>query len=211
MQVKEKTQQELSICNHDYHEYLQLVRSFHGHIAPGVVLGGIMVDLAYRHLPEGEFFDALCETKKCLPDAIQILTPCTVGNGWLRIIDIGRYALTLFEKQGGVGIRVFVDPPKLEPFPELKNWFFKLKPKKEQDHDLLLNEIQKAGSVVCGFEEVGLDPEFIRADHRKGFALCPSCHEAYPSEHGLLCHGCLGQLPYIQQSKAKIGAEVKVL
>jgi formylmethanofuran dehydrogenase subunit E len=171
-----------------------------------VVLGGIMVDLAYRHLPEGDLFDALCETKKCLPDAIQILTPCTVGNGWLRIIDIGRYALTLFEKHGGVGIRVFVDPSKLGPFPELKNWFFKLKLKKEQDYDGLLNEIQKAGSLVCGFEDVSLDPKFIKADYRKGFVLCPSCHEAYPSEHGPLCQGCHGQLPYIRQSKVKRAA-----
>ena len=31
-----------------------------------------MVDGAYKHLPEGGFFDALCETRACLPDAIQI-------------------------------------------------------------------------------------------------------------------------------------------
>ncbi|MBW1803658.1 MAG: trehalose-binding protein, partial [Deltaproteobacteria bacterium] len=85
---------------------------------------------------------------------------------------------------------------------------FKLKPKKEQDSDLLLDEIQKAGPMVCGFEEVRLDPEFIRADRRKGFALCPSCHEAYPSEHGPLCRGCQGQLPYIRQSKVKRSTHV---
>jgi len=209
MQIREETQQELSICNHGYHEYLELARSFHGHISPGMVLGGFMVDLAYRHLPEGEFFDALCETKKCLPDAIQILTPCTVGNGWLRIIDIGRFALSFYEKYGGFGVRVYVDPPKLEPFSELKSWFFKLKPKREQDRDLLLDEIQKAGSTVCSVEDVRLDPEFIKAGHRKGFALCPSCHEAYPSEHGPLCRGCQGQLPYIQQSKVKTGVVSK--
>ena len=37
-----------------------------------MVLGGFMVDGAYKHLPEGGFFDALCETRACLPDAIQI-------------------------------------------------------------------------------------------------------------------------------------------
>ena len=209
MQVREKIEPEPSICNQSYQEYLQLVRSFHGHIAPGMILGGFMVDLAYRHLPEGEFFDALCETKKCLPDAIQILTPCTVGNGWLRIIDIGRFALSFYEKYGGLGVRVYVDPQKLEPFSEIKSWFFRLKPKKEQDSDLLLAEIKKAGSMVCGFEEVRLDPEFIKAGHRIGFSLCPSCHEAYPSEQGPLCGGCQGQLPYIQQCKRRTGAVSK--
>ena len=197
MKAKEKTRQEPTICSHSYSEYLQLVRSFHGHLAPGMVLGGFMVDGAYKHLPEGEFFDALCETRACLPDAIQILTPCTVGNGWLRIIDIGRFALTLFEKYGGSGIRVFVDPPKLEPFPELKNWFFKIKPKQEQDFDLLLDEIREGGSTVCSFEEVRLDPDFIRPLRRKGFTLCPLCHESYPSDDGPLCRGCQGQLPYL--------------
>lgn len=209
MPLQEKTEQAFSICNHDYHGYLQLVRSFHGHIAPVMVLGGIMVDLAYRHLPDGEFFDALCETKKCLPDAIQILTPCTIGNGWLRIMDIGRFALSFYEKYGGLGVRVYVDPSKLESFSELKNWFFRLKPKGEQDLDRLLAEIQKAGPMVCGFEEVRLDPEFIRASHRKGFSICPSCHEAYPSEDGPLCRGCQGQLPYIHQAKVRRGAVSK--
>ena len=205
MQVKEKTEQALTICGHSYSEYLQLVRSFHGHLAPGMVLGGFMVDGAYMHLPEGEFFDALCETRTCLPDAIQILTPCTVGNGWLRIIDIGRYALTLFEKQGGIGIRVFVDPPKLAPFPELKNWFFKLKPKKEQDHDLVLDEIREAGSTVCSFEEMRLDLDLIKIVRRKGFTICPSCHESYPSDHGPLCRGCQGQLPYLPRPTTEDG------
>jgi formylmethanofuran dehydrogenase subunit E len=168
-----------------------------------MVLGGIMVDLAYKHLSEGELFDALCETKKCLPDAIQILTPCTVGNGWLRIIDIGRYALALFEKQCGIGIRVFVDPPKLEPYPELKNWFFKLKPKKEQDQDLVLDEIREAGSTVCSFEEVRVDVDFIKVVRRKGFTTCPSCHESYPSDHGPLCRGCQGELPYLPRPTAE--------
>ncbi|MFC1859221.1 FmdE family protein [Thermodesulfobacteriota bacterium] len=209
MQVTEKTQQEPTICSHSYSEYLQLVRSFHGHLAPGMILGGFMVDAAYRHLPEDEVFDVLCETRSCLPDAIQILTPCTVGNGWLRIIDIGRYALTLFEKYGGVGIRVFMDPPKLEPFPELKNWFFKLRPKQEQDFDRLLDEIRKAGATVCSFEAVRIDPDFIRPVRRKGFTLCPACQESYPSDDGPLCRGCQGQLPYLPGPLGKDGAPSK--
>lgn len=209
MEAKEKTGQELTICNHRYHDYLELVRSFHGHIAPGMVLGGFMVDLAYRHLPEGEFFDALCETKACLPDAIQILTPCTIGNGWLRIIDAGRYALTLFEKYGGLGVRVYVDPKKLESFSELKSWFFKLKPKREQDGDLLLHEIVRAGSTVCGLEQVRIEMESMSERGRGGFALCPSCREGYLSKDGPVCLGCQGQLPYIQKPPSRGGRASK--
>lgn len=209
MQLKDIKQRELTIYDHTYGEYLEMVKNFHGYAAPGMVLGGFMVDLAYKNLPEGVLFDALCETRACLPDAIQILTPCTVGNGWLRIIDIGRFALTLYEKYSGVGIRVFVDPPKLEPFQELKSWFLKLKPKKEQDSDLLLDEIWEAGSAVCSFEEVRVDAEFLKKKRRKGFAICPSCHEAYPSEHGALCRGCQGKSLYLPQGKIGDGAASK--
>jgi formylmethanofuran dehydrogenase subunit E len=197
MQVGEKQRTGPCILDHSFDEYLGLVKSFHGHIAPGMILGGFMVDLAYRHLPGGEFFDALCETTACLPDAIQILTPCTIGNGWLKIIDIGRFALTFYEKQGGLGVRVYVDPLKLVPYTEIKNWFFKRKPKKEQNRDLLLAEMGKTGSKVCGFEKVRLDPDFIRPTPRRGFALCPKCHESFPLEHGPLCLGCQGKLPYL--------------
>ncbi len=96
---------EISICGHTYNEYIDMIKSFHGYVAPGLVLGGFMVDLAYQNCPQGEFFDTLCETRACLPDAIQLLTPCTVGNGWLRIIDLGKFALTLFEKYHGEGVR----------------------------------------------------------------------------------------------------------
>ncbi|MFC1885431.1 molybdopterin-binding protein, partial [Thermodesulfobacteriota bacterium] len=109
----------------------------------------------------------------------------------------GRYALTFYEKTGGSGIRVFVDPPKLDAFPELKNWFFKFKPKKEQDSASLLDEIRKAGSAVCSFETVMVKPDFIGVTHRKGFVVCPQCKEAYPTEHGSICLGCRGEAPYL--------------
>ena len=87
-------------------EFVNRVREFHGFPAPGVVLGGIMVDLVLKNLPPDILFDALCETSKCLPDAVQLLTPCTVGNGWLTIRDWGRFALALYDKKTGTGIRV---------------------------------------------------------------------------------------------------------
>ncbi len=79
-----------TICGYSTEEYLAMVVKFHGHQAPGLMIGGFMVDMAMRERPEGEFFDVLCETSVCLPDAVQLLTPCTYGNGWLKVVDIGR-------------------------------------------------------------------------------------------------------------------------
>ncbi len=86
-----------------FDDYLSLVKAFHGNVAPGLVIGGFMVDLARRRLPEGLLFDAICETRNCLPDAVQLLTPCTIGNGWLKVINLGRFAVNLYDKYAGGG------------------------------------------------------------------------------------------------------------
>jgi hypothetical protein len=127
----------MNICTYSYEEYLHLVKSFHGTLAPGLLIGGFMVDLAMKHLPEGEFFDAVCETPVCLPDAVQILTPCTIGNGWLSVVSFGKFAITLYEKYGGRGVRVYLDTGKLNQWPEIRDWYLKKKKKNEQNSELL--------------------------------------------------------------------------
>ena len=185
-----------TICSHSFDDYLRMVESFHGHVAPGMVLGGFMVALALRHLPAGELLDALCETPKCLPDAIQLLTPCTVGNGWLRVVNLGRFAMTLYEKRSGEGVRVSVDPSRMEPWPEIRDWFLKLKPKEAQDRRLLLEQIREAGSGLCGVRPVRLLADFLTVRRRGSLAICPECRESYPADDGVTCLGCQGGAPY---------------
>jgi formylmethanofuran dehydrogenase subunit E len=182
------------VLSYTFEEFVSRVKSFHGFEAVGVIVGGFMVDLAYKHLPkEGVLFDALCETPKCLPDSIQLLTPCTTGNGWLTVINVGRFALTLYDKATGEGVRVFVDPARIEAWPELKAWFLKLKTKKEQDVNLLLDEAKRAGGNICGVERVRVaDSLRLRKRHRGEFAICPVCKEAYPLADGTTCLACRG-------------------
>lgn len=102
-----------------------MAASFHGSPAPGVLIGGFMVDYAYKHLPKGGEYDVICETLlKCLPDAVQLLTPCSIGNQCSKIVDVGRYALTFYEKNTREGgIRVYLDWKLLEKFPQIKGWY----------------------------------------------------------------------------------------
>jgi formylmethanofuran dehydrogenase subunit E len=180
-------------------EYKDYAESFHGYVSPGLILGGFMVDLALRNLPAGVLFNALCETSHCLPDAIQLLTPCMIGNGWLRVLDLGRFALSIYDKKGGTGIRVFLDPVKLEPWPKVKIWLFKLQDKADQDTEGLINEIQDAGYALAGWEPVHLLPHFLQKDHRGPIDLCPACGEPYPLRHGSSCQACQGKSPYLNQ------------
>jgi len=156
-----------------------------------------MIDLAFKHLPKDGLFDAICETSTCLPDAIQLLTPCSIGNRWLKVINMGRFAITLYEKYQGEGIRVFLDPTKIEAWPEIKSWFFKLKPKKEQDSQLLMEQIREAGANICSIQQVKVNPHFIKIQRRGGITICPLCKEAYPVDDGGICRACQGEAPYM--------------
>jgi formylmethanofuran dehydrogenase subunit E len=178
------------IRSYTYEKYVEMAKEFHGYEAPGIIVGGFMVDLAYRHLPKEGLFDALCESPKCLPDAIQLLTPCTMGNGWLTVVNVGRFALTLYDKNTGEGVRVFIDPARLEKWPEIRTWFFKTKPKREQDTKRLHDEIRQAEDSILGVMRVKVAQRFLEKSRRGVFTVCPRCHEAYPAADGPVCLGC---------------------
>ena len=44
------TSPEIAVCERTFGEYIDMVKAFHGHVAPGMVFGG------------------MCETRACLPD-----------------------------------------------------------------------------------------------------------------------------------------------
>jgi formylmethanofuran dehydrogenase subunit E len=207
MHLKNVLFSEISVCGHSYDQYIEKIKAFHGHVAPGMVIGGFMVDLAYRNLPKGDLFDAICETRSCLPDAIQILTPCTVGNGWLKILNLGRYALSLFEKNTGDGIRVFVDREKLLSWPEINTFLFKLKAKNKQDYHLLMEEIERAHTNILSIENVLVDIDLIKSKIQRAFAVCPICGEGYPEDDGLICLGCQGQAPYVYEQNQAVNED----
>lgn len=186
----------MNICTYSYEEYLHLVKSFHGNLAPGLIIGGFMVDLAMKNLPEGEFFDTICETPVCLPDAVQILTPCTIGNGWLSIVPFGRFAVTLYEKHTGAGVRVYLDMEKLKNWPEIRDWYLKKKEKNEQDKELLMAQIKEAGHGLLGIQRLQVEPEKVRRKKMGPVDFCPVCGEAYPSRDGDSCRNCQGETPY---------------
>ena len=185
-----------NIRSYSIPEFEEKAREFHGFAAPGIMLGGFMVELAYRHLPEEGLFDSISETGKCLPDAIQILTPCSVGNGWLRIMDIGRYALTMYDKHSGEGVRVYVDTARLDDWPAIKDWFLNLKPKREQDTGQLLDEIKAAGTDICGYRKIKVKLPLLSDGRNPAYAICSKCGESHPADDGDLCLGCQGKLPY---------------
>ena len=172
--------------------FLEEIRKFHGWVAPGVLLGGFMVDYALELIGKEVEADAIVETRFCLPDAVQLLTPCTFGNGWMKVLDWDKFALSLYDKKTREGFRVRLDVDKTAAFPNLYNWFMKLVPKKDLPLEVLNQTILEAGR-----EALSADPVFITnyyAKIKKGkTGICPSCGEAYTLRQGALCISCQGE------------------
>jgi len=186
----------MNIGEYTFEEFKQKAKDFHGYPAPGLLIGGYMVEAAKARIPEGTLFEALVESGKCLPDAVQLLTLCSIGNNWMKVKLLGRYAVSLYDKFTGEGVRVAVDQKQLEKWPEIRGWFMKEKPKAEQDTDKLFAEIEEAGDTICSIRPIKVDKKYLGHGHMTTIDVCPVCGEAYPGNDGSICRGCQGEDPY---------------
>lgn len=109
----------------DFRGILEIVREFHGHICPYVVLGVkasliAMKKLKINRLGFNESVDedilAIVEANNCFTDGVQITTGCTLGNNSLIYFDLGKTALTLVKRGTFEGIRIYVDSDKLKRY-----------------------------------------------------------------------------------------------
>ena len=187
--------EEILIVGKPLEAFMEEIRKFHGWVAPGVLLGGFMVDYALELVGKKVEADAIVETRFCLPDAVQLLTPCTCGNGWMKVLDWDKFALSLYNKKTLEGFRVRLDVDKTAAFPDLYHWFMKLVEKKDLPLEALNQTILEAGR-----EALSADPVFITnyyAKIKKGeTGVCPSCGEAYTLRQGARCVSCQGEAYY---------------
>ena len=186
----------MNIGPYTFAQFKEKAAEFHSYPAPGLLIGAYMVEAAKARLPEGTLFEAVVETKKCLPDAVQLLTPCSIGNQWVRILDLGKYAVSLYDKYSGEGFRVHLDLERMRAYPEITAWFLKIKPKAEQDEEVLLREIEAAGDSICGIAPIRIRPRQLVHYPMGAIGACPLCGEAYPVGDGPICRGCQGEAPY---------------
>ena len=183
---------EQQICGRRQDEFFETIQSFHGFTAPGLVLGAFMVDLAKSLIGEGVEFDAIVESKHCLPDAVQIFTPCTIGNGWMKVMDWDKFALTFYDRHTLEGFRVWFDLEKAKAFPDLYNWYMRLVPKKDLPISVLLDVLFEAGHSVLSYQPVKVTNYYER-DKKDAIRICPACGEAYPQGQGSVCLACQGE------------------
>lgn len=180
--------------------YIKDCVKFHTFPAAGLLLGVFMVDLALEKLgaKPGDKLYAVSESQKCLPDAAQVIIHCTYGNHRLRIINTGRFSITIngfSEGRTAHGVRVFMDAKKVSAYPTLNAWFTNdPNYKGGVDGKDLLEEILEAGRNVLSWEFVNVR---FTPKEKWNSVKCPSCEEMVPEntlENGV-CRAC-GSMAY---------------
>lgn len=184
-------------------DYFRQCVSFHTFPAPGLMIGVFMTDYAVDLLGArpGEKLYAVSETTKCAPDPLQVILHCTTGNHRLRVIPVGKFAITVNRPstaQETTAVRVFVDPVKVGRYPLINRWFSNdpgFDPRRMAEQ--LLREILQAGRGILSAEKVT-----VRVTPKQKWhpVICPVCHEPVP--HDMLedgvCRGC-GPMAYYRK------------
>lgn len=184
---------------------VERILAFHVKNAPGVIIGVYMVDYALELLdgvyPDRDSYtmNAICETRECLPDPIQVMTGCTLGNKYLRLhaVENGRYALVLYNRDTSTGFRVYIDVTKIkrEKYPQLFAFFnkcrdYKAVTRKELSR-LTIEEFYSAGREIFSYQKVKVN--IPAKDEQLPAKICSSCGESFLVSgpfNGDLCDYC---------------------
>jgi formylmethanofuran dehydrogenase subunit E len=184
------------LCDVDYDDFLIQMEEFHGYRSPGMLIGALMLDRGLKRLGPTHYLNVVSETVVCLPDAIQLLTPCTFGNGFLQVLDWGKFALTAYERQTLAGVRVWLDNDKIGRYPLIRGWFERTgQPREKPPFDRLAAEILSGADalIVCTAVQLVKPLKDLRPVPT---GRCPECGESYPLRHGPVCPACGGSAYY---------------
>jgi len=171
---------------------IEKVIPFHGFLTSGALIGIQMLNIAKRVLDvkDGERIYVTSETQSCMPDPFQILAGATIGNGGLKIKNLGKMAVTV-NKQApeGVhsvkGVRIILDPEKTKDYPKLHAWYLNTE---KLPHEEVVPILLDAGEKVYSWKLVDLE---IPVRMKKRIQSCKNCGEMFiQHDNELLCGGC---------------------
>lgn len=97
----------------DLDSLLQKAKEFHGEVCAGIVLGARMTVLGMKELglnpmERTKFLIVYVEIDRCVADAIQAITGCSLGHRTLKYRPNGMFAATFVNLKTGKAVRISI-------------------------------------------------------------------------------------------------------
>ncbi len=182
---------------------VNLAIDLHGHLAPGIALGLRMSEIALVRMntKKGDkYLIGISETARCLADAMQAATGCTLGHGSAFVEDYGKLALTLGDVRAKKGVRVALKDEANNHSSLMNKWMMRL-------GKLSHEEEEKLGVQLLDMDEKNFliqDVEIDRGQNfeKSGIVPCKECGELIPENlterkgNEIYCKSCRGTAYY---------------
>lgn len=179
---------------------IELATALHGHLAPGVALGLRMSELALSrlNLSKGDkHLLGVCETSRCLADAVQAATGCTLGHGNAVVEDYGKLAVTIADSRNSHGIRVSLSGKASGISPLMEKWMMR-------QGKLAKDEEKALGYLLLEANESCFDVQEVKVHVGQKFensqiTRCEGCGELIPAKLSIklgekrYCKPCAGE------------------
>ncbi|CAG1006675.1 formylmethanofuran dehydrogenase subunit E [Methanosarcinales archaeon] len=182
---------------------VNLAIDLHGHLAPGIALGLRMSELALSRMntKKGDkYLIGISETARCLADAMQAATGCTLGHGSAFVEDYGKLALTLGDARTKKGVRVALKDDANKHSTLMNKWMMrlgKLSHEEEEELGMQLVDMDEKHFLIQDVEiKQGQNFE------KSGIVTCKECRELVPESlierkgNEIYCKPCTGAAYY---------------
>ena len=181
----------------DFDYYVKKAGDFHGHACAGIALGTRISLAAMKALgldPEVKNKNLIVYTEidRCMTDAVQVITGCTLGHRSLKYMDYGKFAATFVNLGTGKAVRATVKEHfsneatdeetlrKISLIPDSELVTLEEVTVKIPDIDLPGPPREKAVCAACGERVVD-----GRQVNKGGKTLCRACaYGGYYQPHG---------------------------
>ena len=181
-------------------EIVELAVKLHGHLAPGIALGLRMSEITMERLGVergNKRLVGISETARCLADAMQAATGCTMGHGNAFVEDYGKLALTIASTETGSGIRASLKNNAYELSELMEKWMMR-------QGKLTHPEEDELGAELLVLDEKYLNIQEVKVNRDQDFESskiveCIQCGDLIPEgltslvDNRTTCMVCSGQ------------------
>lgn len=182
---------------------INLAIDLHGHLAPGIALGLRMSEIALFRMntKKGDkYLIGISETARCLADAMQAATGCTLGHGSAFVEDYGKLALTLGDARTKKGVRVALKDEANKHSTLMNKWMMRLGKLSHEEEEELGMQLLDLDENFFLVQEVAINRYQIF--EKSVIVSCKECGELIPESltekkgAQVYCKACGGNAYY---------------